>query len=152
MISYWVQKSQLAYTHKQVTCALICFHGFLTQWTLFWAPLMKYNWSLTQGVLGQINYMVTCCNGCVEVYQNYVHAFQWNYISSQDIPLIVVNVSEVRAIHRANWHRVWSRPWNYIVRQYCQFTEINPVGILVMPHHTRNVHIHLSVGNWLDAL
>ena len=41
--------------------------------------------------------------------------------------------------HHATWHRVWSRPWNYIARFY-QFTEINPVEILVWPHRTRNVH------------
>ena len=41
-------------------------------------------------------------------------------------------------------HRVWSRPWNYIAR-HCQFTEINPVEILVAPHHVRNVHDHCNV-------
>lgn len=41
--------------------------------------------------------------------------------------------------HHANWHRVWSRCGNYIVR-FCQFIEINWVEILVVLYRTRNVH------------
>ena len=39
--------------------------------------------------------------------------------------------------HCANWHRVWSRPWNYVVK-CCQFTGINPVETLVKAYRRIN--------------